>query len=91
MTVGVVGHQARAFAGAEGQRQMLIQTDASMNPGGSGGPLLNVRGEVVGINAAMVADEIGAEAASDSPSQSTMSRCCCRNSVRAKFSAATLV
>lgn len=60
VTVGVVGHQARAFEGAEGQRQLLIQTDASMNPGSSGGPLLNVRGEVVGINAAMVADEIGA-------------------------------
>ena len=60
VTVGVVGHQARAFEDAEGQRQMLIQTDASMNPGSSGGPLLNVRGEVVGINAAMVADEIGA-------------------------------
>jgi len=60
VTVGVVGHQARAFEGADGQRQMLIQTDASMNPGSSGGPLLNVRGEVVGINAAMVADEIGA-------------------------------
>ena len=60
VTVGVVGHQARAFEGAEGQRQMLIQTDASMNPGSSGGPLLNVRGEVVGINAAMVADDIGA-------------------------------
>jgi serine protease Do len=60
VTVGVVGHQARAFEGAEGQRQTLIQTDASMNPGSSGGPLLNVRGEVVGINPAMVADEIGA-------------------------------
>jgi serine protease Do len=60
VTVGVVGHKARAFEGADGQRQMLIQTDASMNPGSSGGPLLNVRGEVVGINAAMVADEIGA-------------------------------
>jgi serine protease Do len=59
VTVGVVGHEARALEGAEGQRQMLIQTDASMNPGSSGGPLLNVRGEVVGINAAMVA-EIGA-------------------------------
>jgi serine protease Do len=29
VTVGVVGHQARVFEGAEGQRQMLIQTDAS--------------------------------------------------------------
>ena len=60
VTVGVVGHPRREVEDDEGRRQTLIQTDASMNPGSSGGPLLNVRGEVVGINVAMVADEIGA-------------------------------
>ncbi len=39
----------------------LIQTDAAINPGNSGGPLVNIRGEAIGINTAMVmgAENIG--------------------------------
>jgi serine protease Do len=58
VTVGVVSHQGRPFQIEEGRWQDMIQTDASIYPGNSGGPLLNVRGEVIGINAVML-DESG--------------------------------
>ncbi|MBI5549718.1 MAG: trypsin-like peptidase domain-containing protein, partial [Deltaproteobacteria bacterium] len=51
VTVGVVSYKGRtdvAPAGRDGYYD-YIQTDASINPGNSGGPLLNTRGEVVGI------------------------------------------
>ncbi|GIW08401.1 MAG: hypothetical protein KatS3mg060_3206 [Dehalococcoidia bacterium] len=51
ITAGIVSGIDRT-AGAGGGRPLsgLIQTDAAINPGNSGGPLLNGRGEVIGIN-----------------------------------------
>jgi serine protease Do len=51
VTVGVVSFKGRPLAlGDPRTRVEMIQTDASINPGNSGGPLLNTRGEVIGIN-----------------------------------------
>ncbi|MBI4786522.1 MAG: trypsin-like peptidase domain-containing protein [Chloroflexi bacterium] len=46
VTLGVVSGLNRRVGGIQG----LIQTDAAINPGSSGGPLVTIRGEVVGIN-----------------------------------------
>ncbi len=51
VTVGIVSAKNRDIG--HGIYDDYIQTDAAMNPGNSGGPLLNMRGEVVGINAAI--------------------------------------
>ncbi|MFQ6111037.1 MAG: Do family serine endopeptidase, partial [Nitrospinota bacterium] len=51
VTVGVVSAKGRVIG--SGPYDDFIQTDASINPGNSGGPLLNARGEVVGINTAI--------------------------------------
>jgi serine protease Do len=51
VTVGIVSGTGR-FIGA-GRFDDFIQTDAAINPGNSGGPLINTRGEVVGINSAI--------------------------------------
>jgi S1-C subfamily serine protease len=59
VTVGVVSYAARSFEVEDGRWQKLIQTDASINPGSSGGPMLNTRGEVVGINLATLTDGFG--------------------------------
>jgi S1-C subfamily serine protease len=54
MTVGVVSGLNRPVKTSEGKVIMdAIQTDASINPGNSGGPLLNSRGEVIGINSSV--------------------------------------
>jgi S1-C subfamily serine protease len=56
VTQGIVSAKGRALA-LPGQSQQsiqdFIQTDAAINPGNSGGPLVNTRGEVIGINAAI--------------------------------------
>lgn len=52
VTVGVVSATGRSSVGIN-EYENFIQTDAAINPGNSGGPLLNGRGEVVGINTAL--------------------------------------
>ena len=67
VSVGVVSGLSRflsahdGMSGAVAHLRGLIQTDAAINPGNSGGPLVNVRGEAVGINVATVmgAENIG--------------------------------
>ncbi len=54
LTVGVVSSLGRSLRVSERQvLEDMIQTDASINPGNSGGPLLNSRGEIIGINTAI--------------------------------------
>jgi S1-C subfamily serine protease len=51
MTLGIVSQLGRSTQAVGGYLMIdLIQTDAAVNPGNSGGPLLNMQGEVVGVN-----------------------------------------
>jgi serine protease Do len=54
---GIVSAKARTLQ--NGPFDDFIQTDAAINPGNSGGPLFNMKGEVVGINTAIVSPQIG--------------------------------
>jgi serine protease Do len=58
-TLGIVSAKHRAGINPGGTYDDFIQTDAAINPGNSGGPLFNLRGEVVGINTAIVSPQIG--------------------------------
>ena len=56
VTTGIVSATGRSSAqvGVGDKRVNFIQTDAAINPGNSGGPLLNAKGEVIGINTAII-------------------------------------
>ncbi len=59
VTAGIVSALDRQVRLGNGRRQEAVQTDASINPGNSGGPLVNTRGEVVGVNTAIATLENG--------------------------------
>jgi S1-C subfamily serine protease len=61
VTAGIISATGRSSAaiGVGDRRVGFIQTDAAINPGNSGGPLLNERGEVVGMNTAIISGAQG--------------------------------
>ena len=59
VTVGVVSALGRSIPGGVTSLSNLIQTDAKIYPGNSGGPLLDSSGRVIGVNTAVVGGEVG--------------------------------
>lgn len=58
-TMGIVSATGRALGGAIEHYEDFIQTDAAINPGNSGGALIDVRGDLIGINTAIISGQGG--------------------------------
>ena len=62
LTRGIVSALGREIAAPDGSKITgAIQTDAALNPGNSGGPLLNEQGEVIGVNSQIASDAARSE------------------------------
>jgi putative serine protease PepD len=62
LTRGIVSALGREIQAPDGAPiKDAIQTDAALNPGNSGGPLLNAQGDVIGVNSQIASDAAGAE------------------------------
>ena len=62
LTRGIVSALGRTVSAPNGTKITgAIQTDAALNPGNSGGPLLNQQGEVVGVNSQIASEAVGVE------------------------------
>ncbi len=61
VTQGIVSATGRGYLDISNTFQNFIQTDAAINAGNSGGALINVAGELVGINTAVLAQDAGTE------------------------------
>ncbi len=59
VTKGVISAKNRSWPPENPQFEDVLQTDASINPGNSGGPLINTRGQLVGINMAILSQAQG--------------------------------
>ncbi|MGB9589322.1 MAG: trypsin-like peptidase domain-containing protein [candidate division WOR-3 bacterium] len=77
VTVGVISATRRTIKGEEGGRiyRDMIQTDAAVNPGNSGGPLVNADGEVIGMNTFIFSKSGGSEGLGFAIPSNTLIKC----------------
>jgi serine protease Do len=61
VTAGIISAKERDLGGPERQFQKFLQTDAAINRGNSGGPLLAINGDLIGINTAILSESGGSQ------------------------------